>query len=294
MIEIAQARGWSEITLTGTERFRKEAWAAARIAGLEVKGYKASDFEQERLVRSLARQMDIPRERSKEAERDAHERPADKAEKQRPRAKREDPVVGRLVDHGAAPYQQQPGGPPSYFVRLETARGDRTVWGIDLERALRESLSQPRPGDEIELRRARREPVTVKTPERDNQGNVVGERSKETHRNQWIVETREFLEKRAAAAQVFSNAKISATSAVRKNPELLGSYLQLRSAEEVASARIRDAEDQRQFVALVRSTIAESIANGAPLPPVRIRERGAVRSEAHVPPPERIAPHVRG
>ena len=36
--EIAQARGWLGIKVTGTEAFRKEAWAAARLAGLNVRG----------------------------------------------------------------------------------------------------------------------------------------------------------------------------------------------------------------------------------------------------------------
>ena len=30
LVTIAQARGWNEITVRGTERFRKEAWTAAR------------------------------------------------------------------------------------------------------------------------------------------------------------------------------------------------------------------------------------------------------------------------
>jgi hypothetical protein len=34
LVTIAHARGWNEITVTGTERFRKEAWFEARLAGL--------------------------------------------------------------------------------------------------------------------------------------------------------------------------------------------------------------------------------------------------------------------
>ena len=34
LITIAQARGWTDLTLTGTERFRREAWFVARQAGL--------------------------------------------------------------------------------------------------------------------------------------------------------------------------------------------------------------------------------------------------------------------
>jgi putative DNA primase/helicase len=61
LISIAQVRGWSDITIAGTERFKKEEWFAARLAGLEVRGYKATEFEQGRLIRALARGKRPPR-----------------------------------------------------------------------------------------------------------------------------------------------------------------------------------------------------------------------------------------
>ena len=60
LIQIAEVRGWSEVTVRGTERFRKEAWFAARLAGLEVRGYQPTEFEQGRLVRTLGRQGPTP------------------------------------------------------------------------------------------------------------------------------------------------------------------------------------------------------------------------------------------
>src|SRR5580658_4133197 len=56
LIEIAKARSWQEITVRGTERFRKEVWIAASVDGLQVRGYKPTDFEQSHLVRTLARE----------------------------------------------------------------------------------------------------------------------------------------------------------------------------------------------------------------------------------------------
>src|SRR5271156_2300124 len=44
LVEIARARGWTEVTVRGTERFRKEAWTTARMAGIEVKGYTPTEF----------------------------------------------------------------------------------------------------------------------------------------------------------------------------------------------------------------------------------------------------------
>ncbi|MGH8239268.1 MAG: LPD7 domain-containing protein, partial [Steroidobacteraceae bacterium] len=45
LIGIARSRGWQEVVLTGTERFRKEAWLAAQTAGVTARGYRATEFE---------------------------------------------------------------------------------------------------------------------------------------------------------------------------------------------------------------------------------------------------------
>jgi len=46
---------WSEVTVRGTERFRGEAWRQARLNGLAVRGYQATEAEQRVLVRTLGR-----------------------------------------------------------------------------------------------------------------------------------------------------------------------------------------------------------------------------------------------
>src|SRR5262249_32365970 len=57
LIETAQSRGWTEVTVSGTERFRHEAWRQARLEGLEVRGFRATDEQQAQLIRSLARSL---------------------------------------------------------------------------------------------------------------------------------------------------------------------------------------------------------------------------------------------
>ena len=64
LILIAEARGWSEVTVRGTERFRREAWLAAKMTGIEVRGYKPTEFERARVVRALNRQGPGPTEDS--------------------------------------------------------------------------------------------------------------------------------------------------------------------------------------------------------------------------------------
>lgn len=71
-----------------------------------------------------------------------------------------DRQAGRLVEHGAAPYEHQPGKSDSYFVTLENDKGQRnTIWGVDLERAMKEAA--PEIGDKIGLEHRGSEPVRL-------------------------------------------------------------------------------------------------------------------------------------
>lgn len=288
LIAIAQAREWGNIKVTGSERFRKEAWFAARLVGLEVRGYRPTEFEQERTVRAIARREagaagrepnGTPSERD-----DGGEPVRDRSAPGAPRAARSPenlgPITGRLVDHGRATYKHDPKEPMSYYVRLETDRGDREIWGVDLERAFRDSLSRPTIGDEVTARGDGRVPVTVSAPQRDREGRIVGKQEIATHRNRWIVERSDFLAERAAAAQTFRNAAIDASEGVRQHPELQGSYLQLQAAKLGAERDIRDPEDRTRFVARAREAIAAAIERGEPLEPVRLRERPPKNAEA--------------
>lgn len=68
--------------------------------------------------------------------------------------------AGRLVDHGVAPYEHNPQSRDSYFVTLENDKGDqRTVWGVDLKRAMRDA--SPEIGDRIGLQHEGATPVTL-------------------------------------------------------------------------------------------------------------------------------------
>ena len=81
---------------------------------------------------------------------------------------------GRLVEHGAAPYEHQAGKSDSYFVTLENDKGERrTLWGVDLERAMKEAA--PEIGEKIGLQHLGSTPVTL--PD-----------GTETHRNTWKVQ----------------------------------------------------------------------------------------------------------
>lgn len=294
LISIAQARGWSDITISGTNRFKREAWFAARIAGLDVRGYSPTDFEQERLVRAIAREQPKASRAPAEAERTPRRSSPDNEHvrtrrneriDERARTRERTLQIGRLVEHGVAPYLHDPHNAMSYFVRIETPNGEREIWGVDLQRALKESLTQPQRGDEIGVRALRRDAVKVFRPERDAEGRVIGEKAHEAHRNAWIVEKRDFFRERAQAARVLRDPSVDRQAAVKQHPELLGTYLQLHAAE-LAAKTLRNPDDQRRFVASVRTALADAVARGEPLSPVPLKENAAQRRK----PRERAAP----
>lgn len=45
MVKIAQARGWDEIRVTGTETFKREVWFKAASQGMHVRGYTPNDAD---------------------------------------------------------------------------------------------------------------------------------------------------------------------------------------------------------------------------------------------------------
>jgi hypothetical protein len=274
MVAIAREQGAGPITVGGTEFFRKEAWFAGNLAGLEVKGYEPTEFERERLARAIAARRAPSATDTKfaegERESSAPSPPATEQGADR-RPPGSDLIVGRLVDHGAAPYSHDPKQPMSYFVRIEAERGDRELWGVDLERAFRHSLSTPGIGDVVGLRAIGKEAVTVLATKTDAEGRQIGTEPMDTHRNQWIVERKSFLDERRKMAEVLRDTSLSATDAIRRHPELEGSYLQLQMGGALADDRFRSKEQREQFVEHLRAHLAQRIEFGQPLEPVHLR-----------------------
>lgn len=60
-VELAAAKGWTAIEVTGTKRFRAEAWVHAKLAGLDVVGYEPNQKDLERFeALNIARQVKRP------------------------------------------------------------------------------------------------------------------------------------------------------------------------------------------------------------------------------------------
>jgi conjugative element/phage-associated large polyvalent protein len=277
LIEIARARGWNEITVTGTERFRHEAWRQGRLAGLTVRGFRPSEEQHAQFMRALGRNLASPAGRTdaiSEQPSVGAPSPSDSPPAAREPSER---ITGKLLDHGPDTYRHDPDAEASYFVRLGIPGGYREVWGKDIERAVAKSLTQPKIGDAVILQRTGQDPVTVKRRERDAEG-ALAEKEVPVFRNRWVIEKQEFFEERKRAASVVRNEAIQPTQAVRERPELAGTYLSLKAAE-LASRRLRHPEDRKRFVSLVRRALADDIERGESLPPVRVRERVAAAAD---------------
>ena len=184
-------------------------------------------------------------------------------------------VIGRLVAHGPAHYQFRNEEDPSYYLKILTSSGPRTLWGKDLERALHQAETQPKAGDLIGARRQAREAVTVTQRRRDDAGNVVSTSERITHRSLWVVEKVTYFAERARLARQVREDQVYDKATVKKHPELLSSFLSVRAAEEFAKNRIPSAEDRQRFLELIRGVLSASIHQGTPLPNVRLKDRGA-------------------
>jgi hypothetical protein len=275
MVQIAEARGWDEIKVTGSETFRREVWLAAASRGMHVKGYSPSD---ENLAELGKRQRDQDTNKVEEGrvhfrgrENDSGSPATGEGKTSKPHAPDQEFVpitresmygrdrefsnrdnekvtAGQLVNHGPAPYKNDEKNSQSYFVTLRTEAGDKTVWGVDLERAVSEAGAKP--GDKISIENQGRQQVTVQAPVHDAKGDVVGFEEKLVHRNQWDVQK----------ANTFLNEP--AERGVDRHPELVHAYTAAAAMTKKAEADGLT-QDQRAIVeARVRQNIANSIERG--------------------------------
>lgn len=229
MVLLAKARGWTTVRVNGTTEFKTEAWVQATIAGLDVEGYtprgidlaRAEDRRDQRPVRGKTAQYPIDREASPHRATDDHVRKPEKplspdqqvavaileailkergdsptmiaraVEETKARLQGERVVVGTVVDHGIDHYDHDVENAKSYYVKVVTDSGERTIWGVDLRRAFEQSKVQR--GDVVALRQEAHERVAVTVPLRDETGTSIGAASQLANRNRWEVTKLDFL-----------------------------------------------------------------------------------------------------
>lgn len=220
MVLRAQEKGWTSLRVKGSEGFKVEVWIQATIAGIEVEGYNPREIDRARLDerkgetftkqhKKRSGQM-APRDRSTtHAEKkpdpltaaqniaittlqailrergDSAAMIAAAVEEATARLHGERLVVGTIVEHGIAHYGHDEQAQKSYFVTVETAKGEQTVWGVDLARAMKRSDAKT--GSAVALVQRANEGVSVQSPIRNEAGEVVGMGLQPAKRNVWEV-----------------------------------------------------------------------------------------------------------
>ena len=53
-MQIAQARGWNEIKISGSEKFRQEVWLEASVRGMAVKGYTPNEADKAQVNKRIS------------------------------------------------------------------------------------------------------------------------------------------------------------------------------------------------------------------------------------------------
>lgn len=224
MATMAEAKGWKTIKVSGHPEFARAVWMEASLRGLEVRGYKPTEQDTEQLETRRDRAMRNTVEREPQRARGSagpeasprrtHGRQVGDRGKDRagtPEGRDKLPagplraVSGRLVEHGEARYKHDPKQQLSYYVKLATDKGERTLWGVDLKRALHDGKAEK--GDDVNLVFKGEHPVTVHTPKRDGKGRVVGVQEIPANRNSWEVQKSD----RHKVAEAVAAALIDAT-----------------------------------------------------------------------------------
>ena len=204
MATMAEAKGWKTIKVSGHPDFQREVWMEASLRGLEVRGFKPNeqdlkllDARRERTMSNVveqgtARSRDATteqREQGNKSSDKAINKPEQQAETKSASNGGNRVVTGRVVEHGSANFNHDPDEKQSYFVKLATKAGEKTIWGIDLGRAMDESKAVP--GDSVQLEYKGNQPVTVDALVRNDAGKVVGKEQIQTNRNTWEVQISE-------------------------------------------------------------------------------------------------------
>ena len=223
MVLRAKAKGWTTVRVNGTTEFKTEAWVQATIAGLDVEGYtprgidlaRAEDRRDQRPIRGKTAQQPVNRQASQDRTSDDHVRTPDQPlssgqqvavaaleailktrgdsptmiaaaiEEAKARLQGERIVVGTVIDHGMDHYDHDVQNAKSYFVKVVTDRGERTIWGVDLGRAFEQNKVQR--GDAVALVQEAHKRVAVTVPLRDETGASIGAASQPATRNRWEV-----------------------------------------------------------------------------------------------------------
>lgn len=211
MIALAKTKNWSKIKVSGSEEFKREAWLAATMQGLEVAGYKPTQQDIALLEAAKSKIQNKIELVEHKVSMDTSQvttsmmghtqvKPADYVFK-------EEGLM--LLAHGKAKYLHDDKNENSYYVRFLDKGAEKTVWGVDLERAI--TVVNANIGDRLSIARDGQKTVTVNTPIHDEHGKIIGTEQKEAKRNAWRIQATKYRPK-AAEVAIIASAKAKGAS----------------------------------------------------------------------------------
>lgn len=174
-------------------------------------------------------------------------------------------ITGRLEGHGRANYQFEANGSPSYYVKVLSSRGLETLWGVDLERAIHQSQTQPKIGTIVGAQRVGSDLVTLPA--------AAAARPRTARRARWIVESVAYFAESIDRARRERETQVADQQALRERPELRSAFVSLPVARKFAERNIADSRDRELFIERVKAVMALSARQGAPVPALRVASR---------------------
>ncbi len=257
LLAVARHRNWSTIKVRGDDDFRREVWREAQALGMEVTGYRPK-------ARDRAELDQLRGGGTEQAQRTqgAAAGPAGRVDKTA--AAEPGVTAGKLIEIGEAPYPRGSDSKPSPFIRVEQEDGKvKTLWGVGLPDALQRSGAQV--GDDVRVRRDGTDRVTVKVEERDPTTGRTSRYEREVDRHRWEIEATRF--------------RTTSPAQRRDDPAMAAAQSRLDVVQAVARTRLDDPKAQARVVAAAEARVAEHIAAGRSIAPVRAADRDRLEQE---------------
>lgn len=289
MVDIAEARQWKTLKVSGTNEFKSQVWFEAGLRGIEVIGYMPTDVERAMLADRLKKKHgneiatnSIQRVDSQVATESTNSsQPIEqiKDANQNKAASRGRVYTGVLIAHGAANYQFNPKEPQNYYAELNVDGKNQQIWGVDIERAIKHA--DVKPGEQVTLEYKGYMPVEVNKPNYDKEGKLIGHTTEIVNRNAWAIH------KSAQLAQPGVNAKAFEGTDALKQAAVSDPGLQISTNRAEIAERILDdlklkPEDKSALMGAFLKVLHDDYRHGINQSPL-VQQQASQKQSAEVP-----------
>jgi len=245
IVDMAEAKGWGSIVVKGTTEFKQKIWIEAQSRGITTKGFSPNRDDIDALKAKLVKDGVVDKETGRLVSKDTQ------AKKSSVNINNATPKDDRitLVDHGRAPYRNDPNNKPSYFVKLEQYGKETVKWGAGLQKAIENSGAVR--GEKIVIRREKERMVTV----RNNQGKLV-----ETKRADWNITRDERIAKATTAFQKLIESSVTDPKAKHDLLAAAERYVpKMQEGKKIPITKLYDKRAEKLMEAKRKSDLAREV-----------------------------------